>query len=206
MLNANVVGPKVFYLNPTSDKLSTANLAATDTAISDAISPYAYTATVRDDYDTFNFHTDDAGSVVAVGMRNAFGLFLTPENNKGNLLFQVSGKVILNGAGTTPLPLGAFFFGRRATSNTVVSDKTAPQNPLVAYTLLPSMHYFQSASLTSDYVETEVFSLQLAGGFVYCFGYYIQNCSGANALTFRGTISLSVRKYGSGLDIYTPTR
>lgn len=209
MIKPNFVGPKSFYLNPTIINLSTAEIAAIDTVFAlGTVSPFAYTATVRDNYDTKNFFTDNAGSDLAADRRLAVGLFLSADNEKKNLLFQVSGKVIMNIAAGTAVVNGSFFIGRKATNNTVVSDLTAPQNTLAQFTLLPSQSGYRNSTSTSnallsDSIQSDVFALQLDGGFVWCFGYMLDNPSAATAATgLRGTISLAFRKYNDPLDVY----
>jgi len=207
MFRPDFIGRKSLYLNPSSDKLTTANIAAIDTAFSDVISPYAYTATVRDDYDSFNFLFSDAGSDLVAGQRLAVGLFLSPQNEQGNLLFQLSGALKLVRSGTITTT-SQFFFGRKATNNTVVSDKTAPQNTLASFMYLPS-NKLNSGVLSTpvhDSIETEVFSLNLAGGYVYCFGLLLDNVSAVTTDTLKGGVSLSMRKYSSEIEVFRPSR
>lgn len=211
-MKPNSVGPEILYLNPGIATLSTTNFAAIDTAFSmSTISPYAYTATVRSDYDAYNFVAEDAGGVIVAGQRVAFGLFLSPDNDKGNLLFQVTGKAFYRTVSATGLVgmQGQFFFGRKATNDTVVSSVVGPENTLAKYMLLPNKSgvMASAAALQSiDYsIEDQVFTLSLPGGFVYCFGFYLENVSGTN-YTMSGGVSLAMRKYSSELPAWSPSR
>lgn len=209
MIKPDFIGPKSLYLNPASDQLVSADLAAIDTdyTVTTVIQPYAYTATVADNYDAFNFLFDNAGADLLPNRRIAVGLFLSPQNDKGNLLFQVSGKVDISG-GAVAITKGSFFFGRKSTNNTVVSTKVAAANSLALYRLLEckqKMSYISGTTqIISESCEEEVFTLNLSGGFVYCFGYFLDNMSGAIAQSLRGHICLSVRKYASTLDVFRP--
>jgi len=210
MIRPNFIGAPALYFNPSSDKLSTANFAAIDaTYTTDSISPYAYTATVAENYDAFNFKTDDAGSVLTAASRVAFGLFLTPDNEKKNLMFQLSGRVQLESlaGGRTG---GFFFFGRKATNNTVVSDKTGVQNTLAKWVSLPAQNFLvgpnnAASNQLSESIQTELFSLELASAYVYCFGYAIDNYHTSNS-TIRGSVDLAFRKYNSELGVFRPSR
>jgi len=218
MLRAEMVGPKILYFNPSmSSKISTANLAAIKTTAGamDVMSPYAYTATVADEYDTCNFILADAGATLAATSRVAFGLFLTPDNEKGNLLFQVSGKAAFSSVtGTNPLVRGGFFFGRKATNNTVVSSLAAVSNTLAKFQYLPSKFERVSGGASSgtssgislhDSIETEIFTLTLSGGYVYCFGYYLENYAASTPdVALHGGVSLQFRKFRSSLDVFNP--
>lgn len=203
-MKANVVGSKALYLNPGVTSFTTGELAAIDTTFAMAtISPYAYTATVREDYDTRNFNFDDAGATLAFGNRVAFGLFLSADNSKKNLLWQFSGKSHIIFTGNTTQIHGAFFIGRRATSDTVVSSKAAASNTLAAYALLPhNFSQFLANAYLVQSVETEGFTLELEDGFVYCFGYLIDNVSAATDILMKGGISLAVRKAAYPLSNY----
>jgi len=214
MIRPNFVGSPWMYLNPSADYFSTAELAAIDTAFDPAVvSPYAYTATVADDKDAFNFNMAAAGSVLVAGMRVAFGLFLSPENEKKNLMWQVTGKAKLYGSGTGLATHGSFFFGRKATNNTVVSSKASANNTLASYMLLPSksvqMPNFPTTSGTTtvivDSIQSNGFSLYLDAGYVYCFGYLLDNVTANNA-TLYGGINLSFRKYQSEIGVFRPSR
>lgn len=218
MFQPDFVGRQILYLNPTGTgtKISTANLAAIDTTAGamDVISPYAYTATVRDDYDAQNFILADAGADIVSGKRIAFGLFLSPDLEKKSLLWRVSGKALFsNLVGANPHINFSFFFGRKATDNTVVSSLAGVNNQLAKYMLLPSQsnRYLVSpasgsgAGFTmSDEIESQVFTLDPgATDYVYCFGFFMDNY-GAADITLNGAVSLSVQKYRSELGVFMP--
>ena len=214
-LRPNPIGPKSLYFGPGLSQLSTANLANIQTyygADPSTIKPYAYTATVSAQYDTRNFMLDDSGSSLVAGRRVAFGLFLTPENNKGSMLFQVSGSASFRTSASGSLGLrGAFFFGRRNSSDTVVSSTSSANNPLTSYILLPldSISTMYSSAPACDLqhsTQTEIYAENSAkSGYVYCFGYYIENYNNADLLTYGG-VSLSIRKFTDDLGIYAPSR
>lgn len=212
-IRPDVIGMKPLYFNPASDVFTTANLAAIDGAYAyNALLPYAYIATVRNDYDAFNFHTSNAGSTIAAGVRIAFGLFLTPENDKENLLFQVTGKASLV-SDNTDVPLITNFFIGRAASNTVVSDKTTPQNTMAKWMFLPksavsTTNFFVAVSGSATYddsIREDVFTYELEGGFNYVFGYVIDNHGAAGHL-LKGHVHLSFRKYASAMTVFSPDR
>jgi len=203
------VGPKVLYFNPSSDKLSTANLAAIDSVhATDTVQPYAYTATVRDDYDAFNFLTDDAASNLVTDRRVAFGLFLSPQNDLKSFMFQLYGKACFLVGGTNVTPKGSFFFGRKATNNTVTSDKASANNTLAKWIYLPSIHTSDRLGtgnrVYTDEINTELFSYELSGGFVYCFGFMMDN-NGAADISLKGGVSLAFRKYSTVIQEFSPT-
>jgi len=213
MIRANVIGSKIFYLNPGNTTFDSTIIAAIDSTCTPAaanVKPYAYSATVRDDYDARNFFVDKGtvGTIVS-GQRLAFGLFLSPENNKGNLLFQLSGRLMcqfdinyLN---------AHFFFGRKATNNTVVSDTASANNALDKYMILPCTTESLSVDDSSDdlfsvmNIQTELVTLSESDGYVYCFGVMIDNLAGSNR-TFGMDCSLSIRKYGSEFPAFIPVR
>lgn len=212
-MRPNIVGAKAMYFNPSNVVFSAAEIAAIDSTYDDAIiSPYAYTATVREDYDAINyFFADDGSSIIPNGMRASFGLFIAPQNDKKNLLFQLSGKVVVNTFSNVGCR-GFFFFGRKATDNTVVSSKAATSNQLAKYTMLPSQYSgigqdnvgSTISQLHTDSIETELFSLELQGGFVYCFGYNM--VADSADMTVRGGMSLSMRCFCSELYNFDPSR
>jgi len=208
MIRPNFIGPKALYLNPSYVQFSSAELALVDSVLtSHVIQPYAYTATVNDNYDAVNIGFDDSttGSDIVAYRRVAFGLFLSPENEKKNLIFQVSGQasISLEDAGYM---YGNFFFGRKATDNTVVSSKAAASNDLAKWMVLPNATHAATSNFGMAHsIETDVFSLELSGGYVYCFGYMISN-PGAGNITMHGTISLAVRKYNTELGVFRPSR
>jgi len=210
MLRPNFIGSKSLYLNPAFVSFTTAELALIGTTTPNTtVQPYAYTATVRDDYDAMNITIPTRNQ--AVTTRLAFGVFLSPENEKGNLIFQVSGNVQdIHSASASAYPTCSFFFGRKATNNTVVSSKAGANNDLAAYMLLPvKSHSNQAPGTTGKMnvsVETEVFSVGLSGGYVYCFGFYIDNPIGAGIITHDLQASLAMRKYSSELGVFRPSR
>lgn len=208
-MKPNFLGSKSMFFNPSIISFNTAEIGLIDTAISPSvISPYAYTAVVRDDYDAANFNLDAAGVSLVAGQRVAFGLFLSPQNHLGNLLFQLTGKVMLTATlGTFGGLTGSFFFGRKATNNTVVSSKAAASNTLASYMLLPStavnMVTSGAPGVLNDNLESELFSLYLEDGFVYCFGYLLDSVQVASAIV--GGMSLALRKYSTEIPEFHPT-
>lgn len=212
-MRPNEVGPKSFFLNHLGEVFTSGEFAAIDTPFvvsnTPIISPYAYTSTVRTDYDGHNFFTDYTLGCDLIGLGCvSFGLFLTPENDKpSNLLFQVAGRASWLSYQEV-MPKGNFFFGRKATNNTVVSSKAAPSNQLAAYSLLPSKSSFGStitAFSMNDAIESDLFSLRLDTGFVYCFGYTLEN-HWVDPINVHGGVSLSFRKFSSELRSYDPSR
>lgn len=221
-MKPNVIGPKILYLNPSDDVFTTAQLAAIDTAYWPVVgnySPYAKSATVRDDYDTGRFLSDTAAtSNIAGKMRNSFGLFLSADNNKKNLLWQLSGSIYVSVIDTIDVTQNlrtSFFFGRKATNDTVTSSKSAVSNTLEKVMTLPakvlSSHTgplgATSGNGNSFYasIESELFSLEEAGKFVYCFGASIDN-TGSDALPCVFDISLSLRKFVTPMFVYNTER
>lgn len=213
MIRANVIGPKVFYLNPGNTTFDSTIIAAVDsTCTPDAanVKPYAYSATVRDDYDARNFFVSKGSPATLIsGQRLAFGLFLTPELSKGNLLFQLSGRLALQ---FDINYLNAhFFFGRKGTDNTVVSDTASANNALDKYMILPASNECATVDDSSDdiytvlNIQTELVTLAESAGHVYCFGVMVDNLAGSNR-TFGMDCSLSIRKYGSEFSAFTPVR
>lgn len=207
MIKPDFIGDKIFYLNPSFTTVTTAVYAGIDGAIDNKlVLPYAYTATVRDDYDARNYEFEQAGVTAVLGTRAAFGLFLSPENDKHNLLFQVNGKVSIIAPAANGLLRVGFFFGRRATSNTVVSNGGSPQNSLAQFMYLPCDVMYDQASLNgrvSASICRDLFALELAGGFVYSFGFFVENHAASAAIT--GFASLSFRKYRDEIGVFRPS-
>lgn len=210
------VGKKILWLNPgvNTTTFTTADLAAIDTVANTAasnIAPYAYTATVRDDYDTARYANAGIAAIDLLStQRVAFGVFLSPENDKGNLLFQLSANVnVLGDIANDDNLRVRFFFGRKATNNTVVSSKAAVSNSLANYIWLPNNIAFCSGALgfpsqISSNIESELFGLTLSGGFVWCFGFAIDNMS-ANTASIQFDSSISCNKYRGVLEHFRPS-
>jgi len=216
-MKPNSVGPKILYLNATEDSFTTAELAAIDTTNAPAAvnySPYAYSATLRSDYDAFRPYIS-AQSLAAVN-RVCFGLFLSPDNDKRNLLFQLTGRARLHMADTTECGINlSFFFGRKATNNTIVSSKAGVNNTLETIQHLPltvcmaSYEPIVAGTTNRIYrdisINSELFSLYSSGKYVYCFGVEIRNTtSSSQTITFDA--SLAFRKYSSAIEVYNPER
>jgi len=211
MIRPNFIGPKAFFLNPGQDLFTAAELALIDGSRDSASAnylPFAYSATVREDYDSRRFCIDNEN--IAAGVRASFGLFLTPDNEMKNLLFQVAGQIRISTAGDSGVIVPSFFLGRKATDNTVVSTKAGTANALATHILLPgqgSNHRTAgtASNLYTYSIQSEVFALVDTAAFVWCFGAAIENASGSTA-ALRADISLSFRKYATELDVFRPTR
>jgi len=212
MIKPDVVGSKAMFFNPGVSTFTAAELALIDGSRDSAASnylPYAHSATVRTDYDSRRFCID--AEAIAADTRVSFGLFLTPENEKGNMMFQVSGQCRIY----TPVDNGgiipSFFFGRKATNNTVVSSKAGANNALAVLTLLPPT----AVSTRGSYVD-EVNSIDYAiettvlaendytnYPYVWCFGVALDNADNSD-ITVRADCSLAVRKHGKSFPVYLP--
>lgn len=204
-MKPNPIGDKSLYLNPSFTTLNTAVLAAIDGAIDQTLMlPYAYTATVRDDYDARNYNFDNAGADLPAGTRAAVGLFLSAENEKKNFLWQLTGKLSMSSIAAASIR-GGFFFGRRATSSTVVSNGGSPQNSLAQFMYLPETSVAVDGTNREYSIRSDHFSLELAGGFVYCFGFFMENY-GVAVAGLKGSASLAFRKYRSELAAHQPSR
>lgn len=222
-MKPNSVGSKLLYLNPVDVTLSTAEIALIDTAVSPAVgnySPYAYTATLRDDYDTIRVINSSTSALLATGQRLSVGVFLSAQNNKDNLLFQVSGMIRIIGISAAILEASnaGFFFGRKATNNTIVSSKAAVSNtlekvmnlcptvinksPMVWDTSVPEQ---ASAPIINVGIQSEIFTLAEADKFAYCFGAEI-GCGATTGLGMIFDICLSIRKYNAALANFEPER
>jgi hypothetical protein len=214
-MKPNSVGKKHLYFNPgTAVSFNTTELAAIDSTLGNApesLYPYAYTATVRDDYDTMNFSTGSYNVSDVAAQRNlAWGVFLSPENDKKNLLFQASGVLDLqcDSALDDYMQCG-FFFGRTA-SSVITSTKAATANQLAKGIWLPGHSSVTVGGFTGQprYMsigfEGEIFSYYLNGGYNYCFGVWVQNPGAAvGSVSLKGTISL--RKYSTELGVFRPS-
>jgi len=207
-MKPNIIGSKVLYLNPSTVAFSTAELAAIDTVDnSPDIYPYAYTGTVANNYDSYNIDLDACD--IATQSKVSFGVFLSPENDKGSLLFQVNiaGKVYHSGSSAFSVEA---FFGRKATNNTVTSSKAGANNLLSKYIVIPAQTW-ANADGAGKYcnisVNSELFSLSSAGEYVYCAGITVTNLSGSTAASLRdGLFTISLRKYNSELTVFEPSR
>lgn len=219
MIKPDMTGRKQFYINPTIDTFTAAQLANIASAMgvtAASIQPFAYTGTVSSQYDAHNFSTDTLGTgcALADGKRIAFGLFLTPQSDLGNVLFQLSANLDLTAwCANAWYVRPKFFFGRVASTNTVTSSKASANNALDKFSLIaPNAGSISFAHPTTDFigvnygVETEIFSIldTTATQYNYVFGCMIENNTGVSA-TIAFQLSLAFRKYGDVLSVYRPT-
>lgn len=213
-IRPNAIGPKSFFFEPGLSTFTSAEIAAIDQSHnpSSLPFPYAYTATVRDDYDSRNFSTDSGASTqnLLAAQQFAFGLFLSPNYDLRNLLFQLSAHVhVASLGGDDAHPIRVIpFFGRTAAA-TVTSSKAAQSNLLSSWIQLPvqaiARHGDNAAgTIIANIVEVsvyqELFALRAStptlGTYPWCFGVLIQNTSGAeHSMSFHA--SLAFRKYGT---------
>lgn len=208
-MKPNIVGKKTMAMSSNLaigfESFTTAELANIDSTYSDeAVYPWARSATVREDYDCINvrLHSSD----IAIGSKIAFGVFLSPNNEKGNLMFQVSGRSQFNASAGS---FSAYWIlGRKKTNNTVVSSKAAASNELEKYQLIHSWDtYYSNSGAYKSSILDEIFSFEKSGAYVYCLALVIQNSNGAAATTLYGSfISIQLRKYVSELSYYNASR
>jgi len=206
MIRPNFIGNKVDYLNiGTTVSPTSANIAALDSSWgTETIYPYAASATVRENYDALNIYAH--GQDFVFTNKAAFGVFLTPDNEKGNLLFQFSGCMTVQSLSNSANFHPYFFFGRKATNNTVVSDLTSQNNALDKYIILPTQITNGTSANMTISCNTEIIGAYQSGGYNWCAG-IVFSCGGAANVTFynlKATVML--RKYQSEIGVYRPSR
>lgn len=212
MIKANRVGDKVFYLNPSVTEFVSGDtdlIAGTYSNLAASYMPYAYTSTVRSDYDSHRFVSTGAAPVqISDVERVSFGLFLTPQNEFGSFLFQLSGSIQVLHTGNPSMP--NFFFGRQATNNTVVSSKVGSNNALAKVLVLPPTSVAYAPAGTDGQamiqygIQTELFALSETGLFNYCFGASFSNPASSYTSEQYFDISLAVRKHSTTLTVFPP--
>lgn len=206
-MKPSITGPKIIFSNPSAVTFTSAEIALIDDPLSaNTIKPYAQSATVQSHYDSMHVVPDLACAQVA-NSRVAWGVFLTPGNDFKNLLFQVSGRARFYITGTSVLASGFFFFGRRASSDTVVSSKASANNTLDKWIVLPSRsnsNQLSNPCYIHDSICDEIWAERDASGYVWCFGYALDNLSGANAIGVNGFVDFSLRKWDSPVSEFRP--
>ena len=133
----NLSGPKVYLDDPAFVDFTGAELALIDSSDASAtVYPYAYTATVAEDFDETNCSLLNVN--IAANQKVAFGVFLTSDDEKGNLMFEISGAV----AGTMSPSIVTYAIFGRCNASTVTSTKAGTANQLSTYTLLPGRRQY----------------------------------------------------------------
>jgi hypothetical protein len=129
MIRPDLVGRNLLYNDPTNVSFTTAELGLIDSSRDTrTMYPYAHTATLADNEDEVNI--DIAGQDIASSSKVAFGLFLSKELTKGNMLFNIQACVSGN---TTNTAIQWYPFFGRTSSSTITSTKATTANELDNY-------------------------------------------------------------------------
>jgi len=175
-------------------------MALIDAAVSaHTIYPYARTASVPEVSNEENIFINLQD--LALGMKIGTGIFLTPDNNKGNLMFNAQGSIVIGAAsaGMSAYPI----FGRTDAS-AVTSSKTGVENELAEYKMIAQSH-FQSDNVLVVSFNTQIFGEWQDGANNWCLAWVIANTTGG-AITFSANASLAIQKYSVATDVYRPER
>lgn len=201
MIRPDFVGKKIIFEKPNKLMTTTSINAAVDSTIANAdIYPQAYTETVNDNFDERIVLTDGACNI-ATGNKLAFGLFLSPENEKNGLMFNVSGGVFTrSGSGSVGI---TFFFGRQA-GTTVTSSTGTPENQMEDYIVLGCEEggYTNHRSVK---LNEQIFAKRVGDGGNFVFGVLIRNLAGSDDQLYLD-LYLSFQKFGQNIDCFRPDR
>lgn len=204
-------GSILYYTPPNVQEITSAEFNLIDDANTTTnLKPQAYSATVQNGQDARRINTPVAGWSIAASVQAAFGLFLSSENSKGAFMHQVKGyaNLLIEGSGFDQIS-ARYFFGRRATSDTVVASLAAADNQLEHWILLPTKSDSSHINVTGSRLPLRlscdeiIYTPKDTGDFVYCFGIQIYNHSASTA-TIKGSISLDYRKDTDSLVCYHP--
>jgi len=202
MIRPNLTGDIVRYSDPTLTSLADAEIVLVDSAASSRdIYPYAYTATVSDDYEEANYNLIEKTSKSA--MKLVYGIFLSADNNKKNLLFNAS--VSVNAETVDSRVLIYPIFGR-TTASTVTSTKAGTANVLDNYIILPHiLSHCDTAAAIAMNMNTQILGLYKSTGEIWCLGVVIANVSGADRV-LNLECSMQLTKHGTTTDVFKPDR
>lgn len=198
MRKVNLLNNPVIYSTPDSDDFSTAELALIDDSyLGNAQKPNAYTATVKDDYESRRVFFNDPPDIATV-MKAGFGLFLSNEGNlKGNMMFTCVASMNLI-VETTPLFTAYALFGRTSAS-TITSSKSAADNALVNWAILPSSLQLEDNTLNLS-VNTNVIAEAQTADEVFCFAVFLSNGT-AGAVSLIGGLHMTFIKDLMGIKV-----
>jgi hypothetical protein len=201
MIRPNLVGCNVHYEEPAETSLTTADIAAIDsTRNSHDFYPYAYTATIDDNYDEQSYLI--GAQTLPTLQKLTFGLFLSPDLEKQGLIFNVNGHIA--GDFGDSLIHAFFVFGRTA-SDVVTSSKVAQSNLLEDYVILPASAIGKTSVNQSYSIDRQVYARYVSDGSNYFFGICVQSHSGSDK-TVSLQASLQFAKFGANLDCFRPDR
>jgi len=193
MLQPNLRGSMAHNIHAAPVDFLTADLALIDSDIySKTYLPYAYTATVADDSDGVSYTIATAAQAIADDQKVALGLYLSADNEKGNLVFNLQGSV---SARYSANDVSTFFiFGRR--DGAVTSTKAGTANQLGRNIILPLDTISQDDGLVfasinqSIIIQCDTTDTAVA----YCFALVMENETGG-AVTAKMESTLSMQKY-----------
>lgn len=202
MLKPNIVGEHLIY-DPNvqgSTGFTSADLAAIDADLDQNQQyPYAYSGTVRDDYDACKYYVDDAGVHILADKKNSFGVFLSADEDIGDFLFVCSGRVeIFSEADLMVYP----FLGVR-TGSAVTSSLVAASNSVSDYMLLPCDVSRDTNCLSVSWREVCCY-IHEGNGYPLCHAFTVENPGSDNEIIMRS--SIMIHKWKKEINVYNPSR
>lgn len=203
MFLINKTGNPDYYDKSSNVDFSQANLDAIDSSNASLnLYPYAQSATVQEDHDDTNLSILGSYAMVA-GQKIAFGLFLTPDNEKGSLMFHGDIAVEMNISDANVMLYGIY---GRTNASAVVSSVVGNENLLSTYRYLRCNHSDMTNTKSLAY-NGQIFSdNEEAGGgsgYNHVLGFVIENHSGGTP-TIVMRASMAFKKHGKNLSYYDP--
>lgn len=204
MYKLDHVGSKVIYDDPGISSFSASEIAAIDyDSTSLLVYPYAHSATVNNEYDTWQFVVNDTEALLA-NRKLAFGLFLNSNANEdGNLIFSCVGNISLSHTAASHKTIVTPIFGRTFAS-TVTSSKAANSNLLDRYITLPFQGGGQGTYTSHFGVSCEVVDVVKSDGEHYFFGFQITNTDTATNNSINFEAGLTFYKDIAGINAARP--
>jgi len=211
----NYEGSKMLFGDPGETIFTNAIVDAIDTATTSTdIYPYAYSATLQNQFDERNFRSLATDVDIAISSRIAFGLFLadtteTGNTAKKNVILSMRGSHIFNTEALASIR--AYYIFGRCSASTVTSTTAATANLLSEYIVIP-----ERAPVNRSYMATstpfeqrgacseDIVKIAFGGtGYPLFFGLVIENLSPSTAYNFDQLVcSLSFQIWDQPLQAY----
>lgn len=207
MKRSNLVGNHILLEDQGDKTFTNAIVDAIDSASNSIdVYPWCKSATVQEYRDSHNFHSLGYATTLAQGQKVAFGVFLTADNDKGNLVFDVNGCINIQRDGTnvSVYPI----FGRTYASTLTQSDAAA-SNLLDHYIILPfGLNPVYEVTNFQDYCtfKNSILSIELSDGYIYCLAWVIESHNSGADVGMIFHASLDIQKYSSVTNVYRPDR
>jgi len=202
MLRPSFTGNIHYMKNPAVTALTTANIIAIDGAsgAGTVFQPYAYTATVVDDKEEHNYCID--GQDLGANLKVCFGIFLSAEDTKRNMMFNIQGALSYKGSSHS-VKIYPIFGITNAT--TVTSTLIAQANDLDYWKIISCEGVSAGASAKFITFNTQIVIEGRSDAKLKCLAWVLDNESGAGSTNYVLS-SLSMQKYTETTDVFKPDR